>query len=372
MIKLLIAGDLVPLGRVASLIEAEKYEEIFEQVHLLTQEQDYSIVNLEAPIVINDAKPIDKYGPHLKCKKNVLKSIQYAGFNCVSLANNHIRDYGDEGVIDTLSSCLGFGIDVVGAGVNLDEASKILYKNIKNKKIAIVNFCENEFSIATKQNAGANPLNIVANYYKIHETKQNADYVIVIIHGGHEHYQLPSPRMKETYRFFAEAGANVIINHHQHCYSGYEVYKNIPIFYGLGNFCFENEKYKNTIWNEGYLVQLFITNDNIKFDLLPYIQCKDKSNVEFLENKILFDNEINRLNKIISDDKALWDNFINLINERKQIMLLPFEPYTNRYLKGLHKRGLIPSLVSNKRKKMLFNFISCESHKDVLLGSLKK
>jgi len=372
MIKILIAGDFAPMGRVGSLINDEKYDEIFGQILPFTEEQDYSIVNLEAPIVLNSIKPIEKVGPHLKCKKNALKSIQYAGFDCVTLANNHIRDYGDEGVINTLSSCRELGIDIIGAGVNLDEASRVLYKNIKNKKIAFINFCENEFSIATKQNAGANPLNIIANYYKIQETKQNADYVIVIVHGGHEHYQLPSPRMKETYRFFADAGANVIINHHQHYYSGYEVYKDKLIFYGIGNFCFEREEHKNSKWNEGFMVQLFIDNDNIKFELIPYLQCNDKPSVELLENDTFFHNEIARLNQIISDDKVLREIYIEFINDNKKAILCSFEPYDNRYLKVLRCKGLIPSLINKGKKRLILNIVYCEAHRDILLYNLEK
>ena len=371
MIKLLFAGDFAPTSRVVSLIDTGEYEVIFDQVLPLTQQQDYSIVNLEAPIVFNDAKPIEKIGPTMKCKRNTLEAVQYAGFNCVTLANNHIRDYGGVGVLDTLSSCREAGIDIVGAGGNLGEASKVLYKNIKDKKIALINFCENEFSIATKNNAGANPLNVVANYYQIQEAKQNADYIIVIIHGGSEHYQLLSPRMKETYRFFADAGADVIINHHQHCYSGYEVYKDTPIFYGLGNFCFDIEKYRNSFWNEGYIVQVLFDNDKISFDLIPYLQCNDKPNVEILENKALFYSEIVRLNKIIADDKLLVENYLNFVNEQKTEMLLSFEPYDNRYLKGLRRRGLIPSFISRKKKNLLLNIIRCEAHRDVLLNVLK-
>ena len=370
MIRLLIAGDFAPAGRVKSLIETEKYEELFGQVLSLTQEQDYSIVNLEAPIVVNGAKPIKKTGPNLICKKNTLESVRYAGFDCVTLANNHVRDYGDIGVFDTLSSCNEMGIDIVGAGINLEEANKVLYKIIKNKKIGFVNFCEKEFSIATTNNAGANPLNIVSNYYKIQEAKQQADYLIVIIHGGHEFYQLPSPRMKETYRFFADAGANVIINHHQHCYSGYEVYKETPIFYGLGNFCFDKKEHRNSLWNEGYMVQLLINNDKINFDLIPYLQCNEKPNIELLENNSLIYSKINRLNKIISDDKALWESFSNFVNNGEKAMLSLFEPYDNRYLKGLRRRGLIPSFISKKKKRLLLNIMRCDAHRDVMISIL--
>jgi poly-gamma-glutamate synthesis protein (capsule biosynthesis protein) len=121
----------------------------------------------------------------------------------------------------------------VGGGTNLQEASKILYKKIDEKVLALINCCENEFSIATEVTAGSNPLNPIQQYYAIQEAKSKADYVLVIVHGGHELWQLPSPRMQETYRFFIDAGADAVVNHHQHCYSGYEIYKKKPYILNL-------------------------------------------------------------------------------------------------------------------------------------------
>ena len=75
-------------------------------------------------------------------------------------------------------------------------------KEIAGEKLAVINICENEWTIATKTSGGSAPLNLITNIHKIAEAKKNSDYVLVIVHGGTEHYQLPSPRMKETYRFF--------------------------------------------------------------------------------------------------------------------------------------------------------------------------
>ena len=371
MIKILIVGDYCPRYRVEKLFENSRYNDVFENIIPIVNSVDYSLINFECSVVSDSAiKGIFKIGPNLRCSENAVEALKNAGFNLVTLANNHIYDFGSKGVIETLLACRKYEIDSIGVGKNLIEAQEIFYRLIKDKKFAFVNFCENEFSIASKNNAGANPLNIVANYYQIREAKQNADYVIVIIHGGHEHYQLPSPRMKETYRFFVDAGASVIINHHQHCYSGYEVYKDAPIFYGLGNFCFDSEKYRNNSWNEGYMVQLFFSNDDIKFDLIPYIQCNEKPNIELLDDKNLFFNEIKRLNTIISDDKILWKNYSTFVNNRKGQYYSSLEPYDNRYLKGLRRRGLIPSFISRRKKSLLLNLVRCEAHRDILLNIL--
>ena len=117
---------------------------------------------------------------------------------------NHILDYGHEGLLKSIECCKDQGLDVVGVGDNLSEAERIIYLEKDGKKLAIINCCEHEFSIATESEAGANPLNPIRQYYAIQEAKKHADYVLVIVHGGHEHFQLPSPRMQETYRFFVD------------------------------------------------------------------------------------------------------------------------------------------------------------------------
>ena len=75
-------------------------------------------------------KPIDKCGPNLRCSANGVKAIACAGFKCPTLANNHIRDYGDSAVKRTIKTLDDLGLDYVGAGSNNEEAAKVLYKNI--------------------------------------------------------------------------------------------------------------------------------------------------------------------------------------------------------------------------------------------------
>ena len=68
-------------------------------------------------------------------------------------------------------------------------------------------------------------MDIIDNAKEIKNAKEKADYVFVIVHGGHEHYSLPSPKMQKQYRFYVEQGADIVIGHHTHCINGNEVYK---------------------------------------------------------------------------------------------------------------------------------------------------
>ncbi|MBQ9230186.1 MAG: CapA family protein [Prevotella sp.] len=191
------------------------------------------------------------------------------------------------------------GIDTVGGGLSLNEASLILYKNVAGKKLAVINCCEHEFSIATESTAGSNPLNPIQQFYAIQTARQHADYVVVIVHGGHERFQLPSPRMQETYRFFIDAGADAVVNHHQHCYSGYEYYQGKPIFYGLGNFCFDTDMPCENSWYEGYIVELNFTNrEKIEHRIIPYTQCMGNCKINILPESY-YDRRISELNSIL-------------------------------------------------------------------------
>lgn len=235
----------------------------------------------------------------------------------------------------------------------------------------MVNCCEHEFSIASMGNAGSNPLNPIQQYYAIQEAKKKADYVIVITHGGIEHFNLPTPRMVETYRFFIDAGADAVVNHHQHCYSGYEVYKGKPIFYGLGNFCFDWPHYSNEFWNYGYMVQLDL-DDDINFKLIPYNQCSEEPAVKILskEEQHSFKCEIEQLNATIVDSERLEDNVRRLYKRSVNGEISWLEPYSGRLLSKLYSMKLLPSVITSKNSIKIKNRINCESHRDKLLFAL--
>jgi poly-gamma-glutamate synthesis protein (capsule biosynthesis protein) len=371
MAKILIAGDYAPKYRIAECILRKNYS-FLDEVKSVLKTADYSILNFESPVVSGHYKPIVKRGPNLSTNKFAVDAIKYAGFNLVTLANNHILDYGVAGINETVQSCREHGIETVGVGANLKEASAIKYIQISNYKVAIINCCEHEFSIATDTCAGANPLDPVRQFYAIKEAKKRADYIIVIVHGGHEMFQLPSPRMVETYRFFIDVGADAVVNHHQHCFSGYEIYKGKPIFYGLGNFCFDKQSANQSLWNFGYMVKLSLQDG--KFDIIPYEQCGENASIVLLENEKLtnFKLELERLNEVISDSDKLAEEYRNWINHTNFSMKLALSPFSNRLIQSAQSRKLMPLCISRSRVKELFNYVNCESHRDKFIATLEQ
>ena len=368
--NVLVAGDFTPCKRIAKMIQEGDYC-FFDEVRSRTRQADYSIVNLESPIVIGDAMPIIKTGPNLKCEKNTIIAIRNAGFNCVTLANNHFYDYGEQGVLDTIHSCNEANVDYVGGGVDLTESEKTLYKDIGRECLAIISVCEHEWSIATDNCGGSAPLDIIRVVRRINEAKRKADYILLIVHGGTEHYQLPTPRMQETYRFFIENGADAIVNHHQHCYSGYEVYLGKPIFYGVGNLCFDNNDSGDVLWSSGYVVHIDFTRVSVGFQLFPFIQCGNTPAVRFLTDRADFDASIDKLNRIINNKKALKDAFIEMARSNRSF-LMELEPYNNPFFKELRYRGLLPSFVSFTKKRTILELFRCESHRDIMFEVLSR
>lgn len=368
MISVFIAGDIVPRNRTIDLFKLKRTEELFYDFIPYIKKSDISIGNLEAPIIIGDSTPIKKSGPCLFAPKETIEVLKEAGFTTLTLANNHFRDQGQNGVEYTLHVAKENKIDVVGGGKNFRDARKILFKELNHETIAIINVCEHEFSIASETYGGSNPLDLINLYEDINIAKKKANHVLVIVHGGIEGYQLPTPRMKRTYHHLIDIGADAVVNHHQHCFSGYEIYQGKPIFYGLGNFCFDWEGRKKSIWNEGYAIQL-IFNKSITFEIIPFIQCDVKPCVSICPEEH-YNIRIKKLNEIILEDKLLRKEYLHFIKKKKTLLLLDFMPIHNKYISALFRKEYLNLPYKEKDLLKIKNKICCESHHENLITLL--
>ena len=341
---------------------------------------DYSIVNLECSVHNGQHEPIKKIGPNLSGGIKALENLKDTGFKCLALANNHFADFGGSAVEDSLEQIDNYGFDRVGAGRDYKEASKTLIVKIKGKKLAIINCCEHEFTIAGEKKAGCNPLDIVEQYKAVLNARKEADYILIIVHGGTEHYQLPTPRMQKTYRFFLDIGADVVVNCHQHCFSSYEIYNGKHIFYGLGNFFFDWPGKRNAMWYKGYMLQLDFS-DEISFELIPYSQCDDNLGIRLLttEEKAIFENDIDRMNSIIKNETALQEEFSIWINKHIEDYLWAFHRNPSKWERYRHKIYMLLGNNSQRNKYVLsqdmmmtlLSYTRCESHRDIFIDLLE-
>jgi poly-gamma-glutamate synthesis protein (capsule biosynthesis protein) len=369
--SILITGDFCPVNRTSEMISGGSFKDIFNDFLPLITNADLAITNLECPLTKSESG-INKIGPSMKGPVNSAKALAAAGFKLVTLANNHIMDYGYAGMRSTVDACTENGISNVGVGSDYRTAREVLYTKAGSFTIGVLNFAENEFSTTHGDYPGANPLDPIENYQDILMAKGKADYVIVIIHCGHERYNLPSPRIKSTLRFFADAGASAVFAHHAHCYSGYELYKGVPIFYGLGNFVFDKPARRNSYWNYGYAVEVILER-TLSFNLVPYEQSNTNAGVKLMQddgNKTFFD-DIERINNIISDDDLLKKEFDKYCDRVRKMYLSYLEPHSIKALHFLRNKGFLPSVLSKGKRTLYLNLMRCESHRDVLINLLE-
>ncbi|MDB4222427.1 CapA family protein [Granulosicoccus sp.] len=207
---------------------------------------DFSICNFEAP-VRTDATRAPKSGSHIDQEKWALEFIAETGFSAVALANNHIMDYGHQGLVATLAEADRVGLSSVGAGIDREKATKSLRVYLHGKDIAIFNACEWHNGVigdeATNDSAGYSWLNSTTLDVAVMNARAEGQLVIVFAHAGLEHYPLPQSFWRSRYKRLVEAGADIVIGSHPHVVQGYERVGSSIIFYSLGNMFFYNNKY---------------------------------------------------------------------------------------------------------------------------------
>ena len=179
-----------------------------------------------------------RYFGHLAPEES-LRLLADSPVDVYSIANNHIMDWGIDGLLTTKRLLQSTGAHVIGAGMNQNDASKPVIIDCKGIKIGFLSYCKKgEFS-ATESLPGAALLdkNIVCK--DVRSLKASVDHVIINLHWGVEFSDYPYPPDIEIAHIIIDAGASAIIGHHPHVVQGLEVYKGCPIFYSLGSFIYD-------------------------------------------------------------------------------------------------------------------------------------
>lgn len=360
-LRLLFMGDFCPIGNVEDLVRDGDIEQIYASHKTELKDKDLSIANLESPLT--SAEPgIIKDGPNIKANPIAVELAAEMDIDVLGLGNNHIMDYGNEGLFETIKVLDKRGISHLGAGSNVDEAKKPLIVEKNDVRISFLSFCETEFNLGSEDEAGCAPIELDSVCEAIQRAKKETDLVIPLLHCGSEHYPLPSPRIKKLCRRIAECGASAVICHHTHTAEGYEIYKNIPILYGLGNFIFGywlKRRRSQPDWNKGLMVGIdFHKTGAVKFDVIPYFYDADGIRLVRLEGKEAesFFDRLDKLNKIIEDDDKLeriWRQY-------------SLRRYKSWYSPTLKKARLYFWRNKARRNMILWHNRTNESHNDVI------
>ncbi len=208
------------------------------------QQADLTVLNNEFCFSDRGSPMVGKSFTFRGAPENV--SIYHTlGVDIVDLANNHVYDYGEDAFYDTLDTLTAAGIEYMGAGRTIREASRPVYYIIEGKKIAFVAATRAEKFVLTPE-AGETTPGVLRCYDPeaflavIREAEEQADFVIANVHWGTENsHALESVQPETAYRYI-DAGADLIIGTHAHCLQGIEYYNNVPIVYNLGNYWFSH------------------------------------------------------------------------------------------------------------------------------------
>lgn len=236
--------------------------------------------------LLNNEFPYSHGGSPLEGKQYTLRAnpddavlLNAMGADIVGLANNHCYDYGPSALMDTFSTLKEIGMPYVGAGQNIQEASKPAYFNINGKTIAIIaatqieGYANPETKEATENSCGVlRCLDTSRVESIISEAKEKSDFVICYIHWGTERYDLIRDWQKSNAIKMANAGADLIVGAHSHCLQGIDYIgdRKIPVCYSLGNFLF------NSNTQDTALLTLTLDTscvDAVDIDSLQFVPC---------------------------------------------------------------------------------------------------
>ncbi len=223
MNSLTLLGDLAPVGLIRLKCDAAP------------SPSDLTLANLEVPCCNAGLAPSPKSGPHLRAEPALMAELARAFAPLVvSLANNHLMDFGPAGLEQTLAAARATGVRTVGAGFSRGGAAAPLIMELRGRRIGVVAATDRWFGAATPDTAGVAALEpeLVAT---IRRLQTEVDLVVASVHGGGEVSPWPAPRWQQHLRLLAESGAHLVHAHHPHVPLGWECWAGSWIFYGMGN-----------------------------------------------------------------------------------------------------------------------------------------
>ncbi|WP_243372157.1 CapA family protein [Geotalea sp. SG265] len=232
-------GDIMLAGKGSAVLERLGYDHPFAATASVLKTGDLTVGNLETPIASGGREFRNKRF-RFKAAPMAAAALKRAGFNVLSMANNHMLDYGETGLLETINHLDNLGIKHSGAGKSLADARREAIVSCNGSTVAFLSYSltyPEEF-FARSRRAGTAPGYPPFFERDISRAKAAADYVVVSFHWGKEGAAMPQRYQISTARKAVDAGANLVIGHHPHVLQGIESYKNALIFYSLGNFAF--------------------------------------------------------------------------------------------------------------------------------------
>ncbi len=373
--NIIIGADLVPTkSNVAHFINGDAEYLLGEELKQLLDDADFKIFNLEVPLT-DKLSPIKKCGPALIAPAASINGYKAVGVDLVTVANNHILDQGEQGLRSTIQLLKDNAIDFVGAGNTPEEAALPYIFECADKKIGVYACAEHEFSIVTNNSSGANPFDYLCSFGHISALKEKCDFVIVLYHGGKEHYRYPSPMLQKVCKKMIDSGADLVLCQHSHCIGCEEKYNGGTIVYGQGNFLFDHSK--SEFWQTSLLVKI---SKDFNISYIPLIKQQEKVRLATGDDgdKILKDFSIRSSNIckngfVEKEYKVFAKEMLNgyLINFAALNKSFVFRAL-NRLTKQKFGKWYLKRKYSCDSLLAMYNFINCEAHRELIEEGLKK
>ena len=309
-----LTGDVM-LGRTLdSIISRRGYNYPWGDVLGLMNNTDLNLINLETTLT-HSAQEVSKRF-NFKATPDKIQSLVNANITIANLANNHILDFSEAGLLETLGTLDKRGIEHVGAGKNMEDASRPVVLTRKNVRVGVLGLTDNEPDWKTNGQPGVNYIDLARNegvektINAIEKLRQETDIIIVSIHWGPNMQSKPSREFIQFAHAMIDHGANVIHGHSAHILQGIECYDSNLILYDTGDFV------------DDYAVDTDLRNDLSAF----FILTLNKSGV--LSLKIIpvriFNYQVNQAidedyTWVINQMKRLSSDFNTHVNEKAEI-----------------------------------------------------
>ena len=347
--KILIGADVVPTEATEKYFVGGDVETLFGGICNLAKNYDRVIINLECALTESDGA-IKKFGPNIKASPKSTNALKALGVTDVMLSNNHVFDFGTQGLRDTMAALDEAGIPYTGVGENDTDSRKPYFIEGTGKRIGIVNVSEHEYNYATEGRLGANPYDPYLTMEDIRNTRAVADFVIVIYHGGKEHCRYPSPRLRNLSHEMIRVGADAVIMQHSHCIGCYEKFEGGHIVYGQGNFNFSyGEVEKKPTWYTSLLVELDIEKEmNISFH--PIVTTLTGCDLARGKDAVEILTAFNERNASLLDGS--WRDGWHAFCTSEEI----FKNYTEKVEREFD---------DDEKRQLFAHFLDCEAHTDV-------
>ena len=369
--SIIIGADIVPTKSNYDLFEKGDVLELVGQELLdILNKADYRIFNLEVPLADTE-KPIPKCGPNLIAPRSTVNGLKALGVDLFTLANNHILDQDIQGLDSTRKALDEAGIAYIGVGNTPKEAAKPYIFENAGKKIGVYACAEHEFSIVSDTRPGANPYDPLESFDHVAKLKEQCDFVIVLYHGGKEHYRYPSPNLQKVFRKFAEKGADLVIAQHTHCIGCMEGHNGSTLVYGQGNFLFDSQD--NEFWQTSLLISV---NDDFSITYIPIEKRQNTVRLAKDEQADAVLKDFYERNQNIQENGFVEKEYQAFADSMHDQYLYTISPkwigtrVFNRLLRQRFTNWYVKRKYKEKQLLKLRNFIECEAHRELFLRGI--